>query len=203
MGEREKIALRGVVGQGAEVRGLPQKGILQSLLAEGVIRGRIDAARAGNIEAFTPVFDKSDVIKPIARRTRQIFLTSPGAVLELSLAIEAPQDQIIVIRALTWETSFGTVNIPINTNVRFVGREDDLGGAFPFLNSNAPVPISNRVIGDVDSLLSGLFYQVLPLALLSGDSLVFNQTISPPAILGSRLIWFEETYLSPFRPAGL
>lgn len=203
MGEREKIALRGVVGQGAEVRGLPQKGILQSLLAEGVIRGRIDASRAGNIEAFTPIFDKSDVIKPIARRTRIAFVTAGAPVLDLSVFIEAAADQILVIRALTWETSFGAPGIPINTNVRFEGRQDDAAGAFPFLNSNAPIPISNRVIGDVASPLTELFYQLLPFSLLSGDRVTFNQTISPAALIGSRIIWFEEQYLSPFRPAGL
>jgi len=200
---REKIALRGVAGSGLEFKGLPQRGILQSLRAQGVINGQIEETRAGNIEDFIPIFDKSNVISPIRRITRETVTLLGAAGFVLDIEILAPRDKILVIRALTWETEFGAPGLPISLAVLFVGFSTIPVASRVFFTSNGPFPISNRVIGDVDSSLTIPFNNLLPLALLPQDRLVFRQTISPQAILGSRLNWFEEEYLSPFRPAGL
>lgn len=184
-------------------RGISQNGLLQSLQREGISRGVIDESRATQITEFISVFDKSDVLKPIARRTTSVSDSLAVAGNDLLVEILAPRDRILVIRSLVWEVEIGGLP-PNGVQVRFSGRQDEfVGSTFPFLIDNGPFPISNRVIGDVASPLSALFYQFLPIALLPGDRLIFVQTASPPAILGSRVIWFEETHLAPFRPAGL
>jgi len=184
-------------------RGISQNGLLQSLMREGVSRGVIPDSRATQITEFLPVFDKSNVLSPISRRTRSIFNTLAVPDFNVDIEILVPPDVILVIRALTWETSFGAVGVPGSLDVRIRGRESDGVPIIPFLTSLAPIPLSNRVIGDTASPLTDLFLSLLPLALLPGDSLIFRQAVSPVALLGSRLTWFQETYLAPFRPAGL
>jgi len=184
-------------------RGISQNGLLQSLQREGVTRGVIPDGRATQITDFIGVFDKSNVLSPVIRRTANVDNTLLAPAPNVDVQIVAPVNEILVIRALTWEVAFGTVNVPGSLEIRFIGKEAGVASLIPFMTSTAPIPLSNRVIGDDVSPLTALFLSALPIALLPGDILRFRQTASPFVILGSRVVWFQETYLAPFRPPGL
>lgn len=207
MGERDprlaRFALRGEAERRGDVTGLARRGILQSLQHEGISRGQIEDGRAGDVQDFVPIFDKSDAIKPIQRRTRNFDATLTVVEFNLDVTITPDPNTIMVIRSLSWLTSFGALGVPDALEVRFNGRQAVPGTANVFLTSTGPIPISNRVIGDVDSELTAQFNRLLPLSLLPGDRLVFRQVISPQALLGTRILAFIETHLAPFRPAGL
>jgi len=174
-------------------------GLLRSLYAEGICRGLIPDSRAQGVTQFVPIFDKSDVLKPIQSSTQQISDTAGGPVVALVSTILAPIDRVVVIRSLAWTVAatFGDL-----FRVRFAGREDN-PLFFAQLEHEAPIPSSQRVIGDTASALTAEFNRLLPIALLPGDSIIFTQIRTIAAVMTNNLTWRQQNYIAPFRPAGL
>ena len=140
-------------------------GLLNELQSEGITRGVIPDSRAQNVTRYIPIFDKSDVLKPIQSSTQQVDETAPAPIAGFTSRITAPINQVIVIRSLSW-TVVGP--LAVAWRVRFVGREDS-PLFFAQLEESGPAPTNGRIIGDTGSRLTNAFNQLLPVALLPGD----------------------------------
>lgn len=181
----------------AQEQGLPGLGLRQKLQAEGVIAGQITDSRAENIQDFTSVFDKSDVLKPVQRQTDELTNAVAPGVLSI-ISVIAPRGIILVLREVVWETTGDAFD---EARVRFRSRSGAAGGSF--LLDAGPFPVSRMLIGDVRSPLTQAFLSLLPFSILELGRVDFELKSFVPANLSSKLTVHRESHYSPFRPAGL
>lgn len=181
----------------AQEQGLPGLGLRQKLQAEGVISGQITDSRAENIQDFTSVFDKSDVLKPIERETVELSNSiTPG--LSVVISVIAPRGVILVLRDVVWTSTGAAFD---EARVRFRSRSGVGSGSF--LLDTGPFPVSGVLIGDVRSLLTAAFLSLLPFAVLQLGRVDFELLSAAPVNLSAKLTVHRESHYSPFRPAGL
>jgi len=180
--------------------GVPVSTLSRFLLENGITRNTLNDARGGFVQDFQVTFPIDCIIRPLARETpTDSATTSP--VLQFERIITGINEQVIVIRSLTWLIGFAATATPDSVSILLDTAETD--GQIEHFRAEAPFVSSGRVIGDAASPLSLLFSQFLPLALLPGDRLIFRQTIGVAAALGSQVSRFQERSQLPFRPAGL
>jgi len=202
LGGARALARAGMAVPVAQSRQLPNQGLRQSLQAEGVIKGQIEDAKADNVTDFVATFDKSDVLKPI-QRTTVTLVASVVAGNVVIVQIEAPVDQIVVIRKLALTFSVGQ-DTPDFFQVTWLGAQSPTGEG-PFLFSSGPFPLSGVVIGDVVSPFTQAFNDLLPISIYPGGRIQFRAEISGPGSgdMTIKCIFLQEIHYSPFRPAGL
>ena len=186
-----------VVGPDGE-RGAMTRGMYSFLLLKGIIRGQLDDQRAAGLDEFQPALDITDTLKPIQRST-EIRQDNNAATSLLISTIEAPEDRILVIRALSWRV---TGDVPLEYQVAYRGRVDD-AGQVETLVSIGPLPSTGRIIGDVASDLTAEFNRLLPYAILPGGRVQFAQRFGVNSNANQSINFLQELHLSPFRPAGL
>lgn len=180
--------------------GVPGRTLSRYLLENAITRNTLNEQRGGFVEDFQTTFPIDCIIRPLARESpTDSATTSP--VLQFERTISGVAEEVIVIRSLTWLIGFAATATPDSVSVLLDTAETD--GQIEHFRAEAPFVGSGRVIGDAASPLSLLFRQLLPLALLPGDRLIFRQNIGVAAALGSQVSRFQERSQLPFRPAGL
>lgn len=180
--------------------GVPVTTLSQFLLQNGITRNTLNDQRGGFVEDFQTTFPIDCIIRPLARETpTDSAVSSP--VFQFERTIVGVAEQVVTIRSLTWLVGFAGTATPDSVSVLLDTPQTD--GQVEHFRAEAPFVASGRVIGDAASPLSLLFSQLLPLALLPGDRLIFRQNIGVAAALGSQVSRFQERSQLPFRPAGL
>jgi len=184
--------------------GVPSAGgLLQTLQSEGITKGVIQDSRAQQVNNFVPFFDLSQVLDPVQRVSDESNIGTGAAFVDILLnTITAPANQNLVIRSLAWRVQGGGL-LPVDlVEIRHRAKAGT-GGLNAHYTFSGPFPISNWVIGDVDSPLTQVFKDSLPFALLPGERLEFVQRFAPTTPMLSELSFLRENYVAPFRPAGL
>jgi len=196
--EPEPIPVR--IVRDASIAGVPAQTLGQYLLRNGIIKELPAPIAGGFIEDFQVTFESNCVLSPLSRD--EIDTTETGdPVNSVDVVISGRANRVRVIRSLSWEIGIGAALTPDDCSVLFDAQVSLFGGTHLF--DPGPFPASDFVIGDVTSELTSHFRQLLPIALLPGDQMIFRQARVAAGLLTSTVRTFEEEYLLPFRPPGL
>jgi len=188
--------------RGDSAPGVPTETLGQYLLRNGIIKDLPAPIAGGFIEDFGVDFEINCVLSPLEREEVDTSGQSVGAANGLDITIAGIPNRVRVIRSLSFEIALpGGPGIPDDIAVLFDAQVALFPGTHLF--QAGPFPASDLVIGDVSSPLTSHMRQLLPLALLPGDELVFRQQVTPAVVLSGTVRTFEEQYLLPFRPPGL
>jgi len=179
--------------------GVPTQTFALYLLKNGIITGELPTVSGGFVDDFLTTFSIDCVLAPVSRRTFTQNNVTGGAFF-LELVILGIKNRIRVIRSLAWQIGFASTGTPDKASVRIEAVETD--GPKNHFELDQPFVASGKVIGDGRSSLSSLFRQILPLALLPGDKLIFRQDVSVVTPLGNEVTIYDELWQVPFRPAG-
>jgi len=183
--------------------GVPNVTLQQYLLQNGILKSAPPVVGGGLVEDFQTTFGIDCIYAPLFRENLNKSRVAAAPVNAIDVVLAGVKDRVRVIRELSWEIEFpsGVNAVPDDVRILMDAQVSALPGTMFF--DSGPFAPSNFVIGDTSSPLTASFRQLLPYALLPGDTITFRQTVTPAAVLGSNISTIEEQWLLPFRPAGL